>query len=151
MLARDQIETQGLHILAEVERVCVQSLAQVEGEGAICPVIALFDLGLAAMIHACLRFTGVGEGGFDRTYASLVYGSSPAILNVTVILPSFFIPQLWSTYTTIIALKEAHRTSNFRATTAVLVPYGVLTLIALGFFMVWMADAYRNFMGQIPT
>jgi hypothetical protein len=114
-------------------------------------MIALFDLAMAVLIHASLRFTGVGQGAFARTYASLVYGSSPALLNVTVILPSLFIPQLWGTYCTIIALREAHQTTNFRATTAVVVPYGILTLIALGLFMWWIGDAYRNFAAQIAT
>lgn len=112
--------------------------------------VALCDLGLAGLIHGCLRFTGVGAGGFARTYASLVYGSSPALLNITVILPSLLIPQLWGTYGTIVALREAHRTTNFRATTAVVVPYGALTLIGGALFMLWLGDAYQSFSAGIP-
>lgn len=92
------------------------------------PLAALFDFLMAGLIHGALRFMGIGEGGFRRTYAAVVYGSSATLLNATVILWLFFIPQLWNSYTTIIALRQAHRTSTFRATPAVVVPYGVLTL-----------------------
>jgi hypothetical protein len=94
------------------------------------PMGVLLNLGLAALSHGAFRFMGIGKGHFARTYAAMAYGSSAAVLNVTMILSWFFVPQLWQAYSTVIGFRNAHRTSTFKATTALIVPE--LALIILG-------------------
>ena len=94
------------------------------------------DLGLAVLTHGALRFLGGTHGGFGATVRAICYGGGPGVLNATVILPAFFIPQAWSLLATIQAIREAHQTTRGRAATAVLVP----ALAALG-GLYWFASA----------
>jgi hypothetical protein len=95
------------------------------------PMGVLLNLGLAALSHGAFRFMGIGKGHFARTYAAMAYGSSAAVLNVTVLLSWFFVPQLWQAYSTVIGFRNAHRTSSFKATTALIVPELALIIIGM--------------------
>jgi hypothetical protein len=93
------------------------------------PFAVLINLALSALSHGAFRFMGIGKGGYARTYAAMAYGSSAAILNATVFLSWLLIPQLWEAYSTVIGFRHAHRTTTFKATTALLVPEIMLLLI----------------------
>ncbi len=95
------------------------------------PVGVLTNLFLASLSHGAFRFMGIGKGGFARTYAAMAYGSSAAVLNVTVFLSSLLIPQLWEAYSTVIGFRHAHRTSTFKATTALMVPELMLIILVM--------------------
>jgi len=77
-------------------------------------------------------------------------GSSAAVLNATVFLSSLLIPQLWEAFSTVIAFRHAHRTSTFKATTALLVPEMMLIILALTFFGFFALEALKSSL-SIPT
>jgi hypothetical protein len=108
------------------------------------PLGVLLNLGLAALSHGAFRFMGIGKGHFARTYAAMAYGSSAAVLNATVILSWLFIPQFWQAYSTVIGFRNAHRTSSFKATTALIVPELTLLIIVMTIFSVFALEAVKS-------
>ena len=108
------------------------------------PLGVLVNLGLAGLSHGAFRFMGIGKGHFARTYAAVAYGSSAAILNATLILAWFFVPQFWQAYSTVIGFRHAHRTSTFKATTALIVPELTLIIIAMTIFGVFALEFVKN-------
>jgi hypothetical protein len=95
------------------------------------PAGVLFDLGYALVVHGTLRFLGDTPAGLRGTTRAVMYGGGATVLNTTLLLPAFFIPQLWGTYCTIIALERSQRATRGHALTAVIVPSGVLIMVAL--------------------
>ncbi len=81
-----------------------------------------FDLLLALLVHAVLRLLDAGKAGVGATVRAVCYGQGPAVLWATIVLPSLFVPQVWSALCTIHAVKQAQRTRPGVAATAVLVP-----------------------------
>ncbi len=80
------------------------------------------DLLLALCVHALLRFLGETPGGLSATARAVCYGGAPGVLNATVVLPTFLIPQAWAAICTVRAVEQAQGVSWGRAATAVLVP-----------------------------
>ncbi len=113
--------------------------------------IAGLDFLLALLMHATLKLTGPGIGALDKTYAAVVYGGTPVILNATVLPTALLIPQLWAAYATIHALREAHRISNARATAAVVVPYLLMALAFMGVVGVVLVRVYHQLMSQFTV
>jgi hypothetical protein len=93
------------------------------------PAGVLFDLAYAVIVHGALRFLGQAPAGLRGTIRAVMYGGGATALNCTLLLTAFFIPQLWGTYCTIIALVHAQRLSRGQALTAVIVPTGVLIML----------------------
>jgi hypothetical protein len=114
------------------------------------PIGVLTNLFLACLSHGAFRFMGIGRGGFARTYAAMAYGSSAAILNLTVFLSSLLIPQLWEAYSTVIGFRYAHRTSTFKATTALIVPELMLIIIVMTIIATFALEAVKTSFA-IPT
>lgn len=108
------------------------------------PLGVLINLGLATLSHGAFRFMGIGKGHFARTYAATAYGSSAAVLNATVFLSWLFIPQFWQAYSTVIGFRNAHRTSSFKATTALIVPELTLIIIVMTIFSVFALEAVKS-------
>ncbi len=95
------------------------------------PAGVAFDCAYALLVHGALRFIGETPGGLRGTVRAVMYGGGATALNCTLLLPAFFIPQLWGTYCTIIALMHGQRVTRGQALTAVIVPSGVLILLGL--------------------
>lgn len=115
------------------------------------PLLALFNLCLAWLMHATLRVLGAvapDGGGFRRTYAAMAYGSSPSVLNATVFLSWLFIPQLWNAFSTIAALRHAHGISNAKATAAVLAPELILLVILFASLGVYFLRGLQTVLGD---
>ncbi len=104
----------------------------------------IVNLFLASLSHGAFRFMGIGKNGFARTYSAMAYGSSAAVLNATVFLSSLLIPQLWEAFSTVIAFRHAHRTSTFKATTALLVPELMLIILFVTIFGVFAIEAVKT-------
>jgi hypothetical protein len=94
------------------------------------PAGVLFDLGYALVVHGTLRFLGPTPNGLRGTTRAVMYGGGATVLNSTLILTAFFIPSLWTAYCTIIALERSQRVTRGQALTAVIVPSGVLIMLA---------------------
>src|ERR1700722_17560155 len=108
------------------------------------PIGVLTSLFLASLSHGAFRFMGIGKGGFSRTYAAMAYGSSAAVLNVTVFLSSLLIPQLWEAYSTVIGFRHAHRTTTFKATTALIVPEVMLIILVMTLIGTFALEAVKT-------
>jgi hypothetical protein len=114
------------------------------------PTGVLINLFLASLSHGAFRFMGIGKGGFSRTYAAMAYGSSAAVLNATVFLSSLLIPQLWEAYSTVIGFRHAHRTTSFKATTALIVPEVMLIIMVMTIIGTFALEAVKTSLA-IPT
>ncbi|MHB1847344.1 MAG: YIP1 family protein [Deltaproteobacteria bacterium] len=86
------------------------------------------DVLLSLCVHGLLRFLGATPGGLRATLRAICYGGAPGVLNATLVLPTFLIPQAWAAICTIRALEHSQGVSWPRAATAVLVPTLAATL-----------------------
>jgi hypothetical protein len=116
------------------------------------PVGVAFDYVYALVVHAALRFLGETPAGLRGTVRAVMYGGGATALNCTLLLPAFFIPQLWGTYCTIVALVHAQRVSRGQAITAVIVPSGVLIMLSLMALAIGLPVALQKLhaLGLIP-
>jgi len=116
------------------------------------PAGVLFDLGYALVVHAALRFLGPTPAGLRGTVRAVMYGGGATALNCTLLLTAFFIPQLWGTYVTIVALTHTQKVTRGQALTAVIVPSGVLILLLAMLAALWLPGAMQKLqlMGMTP-
>jgi hypothetical protein len=117
------------------------------------PAGVLFDLCYALVVHGALRFLGETPAGLRGTTRAVMYGGGATALNCTLLLPALFIPQLWGTWCTIIALTHAQKVSRGQALTAVIVPSGVLIMLGLIVIALGLSMAMDklNGMGLLPA
>jgi hypothetical protein len=117
------------------------------------PAGVLFDLCYALLVHGALRFLGETPTGLRGTTRAVMYGGGATALNATLLLPALFIPQLWGTYCTIVALTRAQKVSRGQALTAVIVPSGVLIMLGLIVIALGMSMAMDKLsgMGLLPA
>ena len=82
---------------------------------------------MVALIHLGFMVVGAGRMGYEATFRSVAYASGPAAF---AIFP-FFGPLLglvWGSVVLFIAVREAQRTTNGRATVAFLMPLILMTV-----------------------
>jgi hypothetical protein len=117
------------------------------------PAGVVFDCGYALLVHGALRFIGETPAGLRGTVRAVMYGGGATALNCTLILTAFFIPQLWGTYCTMVALIHAQRVTRGQALTAVIVPSGVLILLSLMVIAVGLPMAIQKLaaLGFVPS
>jgi hypothetical protein len=99
------------------------------------PVVQLVSLFLgAAVTQLMLLMLLPGRGTYARTVRIYCYAYSPAVF---VVVPYFgqLISVVWSLFTVVIGIREAHRTTTGRAVAAVLIP-GILLFIIFAILIV---------------
>jgi hypothetical protein len=85
------------------------------------PLGVLSQVMLALITHALLRFLGATRG-FRTTLRAVLYGGGATALNATLIGALLLIPQVWAALATISAVKQAHQTTFWRASSSVMIP-----------------------------
>lgn len=85
----------------------------------------------SAMLHACLSVLGGAHAGYQATFRVVSYSSVTGIFNAVPFVGT--IASLWSLVLTVIGLRETHKTSTGTSMAAVLIPLGVMILLAVFF------------------
>jgi hypothetical protein len=98
------------------------------------PVVVLSQVALALVTHALLKFLGATKG-FRTTLRAVLYGGGATALNATLIGALLLIPQVWALLGTISAVKQAHQTTFWKASSSVMIP----TLA--GWFLLFLVTA----------
>lgn len=93
---------------------------------------------LVAIIHLGFVVVGAGRRGFEATFRAVAYSSGTAAF---AIFPFFgpVLSSVWWAVVVFIAVREAQRTTNGRATLAFLIP--VLVLVAFGAVLALLLQA----------
>ncbi len=92
---------------------------------------------MVAIVHVGFMIVGAGRRGYEATFRAVAYASSPAALAV---FPFFgpYLSLVWGTVLLFIAVREAQRTTNARATLGFLMP-----LLAILVFLVVLGIVFE--------
>jgi hypothetical protein len=83
----------------------------------------------SAILHACLSLLGGAHSGYQATFRVVSYSSVTGIFNAIPFVGS--LASLWGLVLTVIGLRETHKTSTGTAVAALLIPVGVIILLAV--------------------
>lgn len=90
----------------------------------------LFLLITAGVVHACLRVTGAGRGGFGATAMVCGFGVCTYVLYLVPFIGQY-LAGLWGLFVLLVGLRHAHRAPMWKVVLAVFLPVLILLVLAL--------------------
>jgi hypothetical protein len=107
--------------------------------GLMIPFIVVLRLVLwAGLLHLSLRLLQGATEEFEATFRVVCYSSTPQLCNALPLIGGV-VAMFWTLYISVVGLREAHRTTSWRAAAAVFLPFflccgilaGTVVLIAM--------------------